>query len=82
MSLCRERIREHPTLAFWVDVVRRLAASPVSTGKVISPRFPNGWRATFFWLIENADNALKVAEGRFDEQAQKKPVRLLTAEDL
>lgn len=79
----RARLRENPDLGFWEGVVKRLAASLFATGKIPTKRRPNGWRASFQWLIAEADHATKVAAGEYDDAtAPKKPLKLLTAEDL
>lgn len=64
------RIAEEPDPNYWVGTVRRLAISPVATGKVKSDRYPNGWKADFEWLIKNDTNHVKVNEGKYDDRSQ------------
>ena len=49
------------SLADWTLIVERCAATPFCRGERGS-----GWAATFDWLIESPDNALKVLEGKYD----------------
>ncbi len=70
------RLKEEPSRAYWEDVFRRLAASDHATGKTRSERFPNGWRATFEWLIDNDNNHVKAREGKYDNRkSASRPAR-------
>jgi len=42
-------------------VIEKVTSSPFCCGQN-----GRGWRATLWWLTANADNALKVLEGRYD----------------
>jgi hypothetical protein len=54
------RLRERPVES-WADVIARIEASPFCRGKN-----DRNWKASFDWLIDNADNAVKVLEGKYD----------------
>lgn len=55
------RIKEHPEKQFWIDVVKKAAATPFCCGSG-----KTGWRASFDFLIDNSDNATKILEGKYD----------------
>jgi hypothetical protein len=59
----RLRLKERPLggSGGWRDVVERVQASAFCRGEN-----DRHWRATFDWLIENQDNAVKVLEGKYD----------------
>ena len=68
------RLHEHPKIDFWSDVFTRIRGSPFLRGL----RSGNGngnkhenWRASFDWLIENDTNAVKIVEGKYDEQGPR-----------
>ncbi|MCL5284193.1 MAG: hypothetical protein M1313_00295 [Nitrospirae bacterium] len=54
------RLKEHPDPSWWVEVMTAIEKSAFCRGENRS-----GWRATFDWLIENQDNAIKVLEGKY-----------------
>lgn len=55
------RLREHPDLDYWREVIRRLIASPFCRGAN-----DRGWRADFDFLIK-PDTHAKALEGKYDE---------------
>ncbi len=61
-KLTAAKWKEHPTAEYWVDVVKRLAASNFCSGKN-----DRGWVATFDWFLKG-DNHLKVIEGKYDNR--------------
>lgn len=75
---------ERPDLEEWATIIRRLAASAFATGKVPTQRRPNGWRATFAWLIAVAERGTLILAGEYDDRGKpkKKPLKILTAEDI
>lgn len=78
------RIKENADQAYWLEVVTRLAKSPVATGQRKSERYPSGWHADFDWLIANDTNHVKVAEGKYDDRKvqQSSGYTVLTEKDL
>jgi biotin operon repressor len=56
----RFRLAEHSAISWWVAVMTMIEKSRFCRGNNRS-----GWRATFDWLIENPDNAIKVLEGKY-----------------
>jgi hypothetical protein len=56
------RLRENADPAWWRAVIERIARSSFLTGGG-----PRGWRADFDWLVQNDWNAVKVAEGKYDD---------------
>lgn len=65
----KARLSERPDMAVWLAVVQRINASDFCRG--INDR---GWVATFDWLLQ-ADVALKVLEGKYDNRGKGPPVR-------
>ncbi len=57
----RIRLREHPDLDWWRAVFEEIRGSNFLRGS-------KGWRATFNWIIENEENAVKVLEGNYREE--------------
>lgn len=55
----RRRLSER-SVEEWREVIRRINGSPFLLGESSS------WRATFDWVIQSPDNALKVLEGKYD----------------
>ena len=58
----KQRLRDRD-LAAWQDVFRRMESSAFLKGGN-----DRGWKASFDWIIANEDNALKVLEGKYDNQ--------------
>ena len=59
----RLRLTEHPESAWWGDVMNKLCDSDFLLG-----RTGNGnWKASVDWLIRNAENAVKIQEGNYDD---------------
>jgi hypothetical protein len=58
----RARLKEEPEIHYWAGLVTRMAASDFCT---------SGKWATIDWLIENANNHVKVSEGNYDNKNQK-----------
>jgi hypothetical protein len=78
----RARRKEEPDLAYWVGLIKRLAASDFATGKVRNDLYPTGWKADLTWLIKNDENHTKVAEGRYDNRGPAKPeVKIWSGDD-
>jgi hypothetical protein len=59
----RLRLREHPDVSWWEEVLHKIVASPFLRGAG-----NRGWQADFDWLIANDTNALKVLEGKYDKR--------------
>lgn len=57
----RLRLEERP-LSEWQEVFTKIEASSFCRGSG-----PTGWKATYDWIIENPDNAIKVLEGKYDD---------------
>lgn len=64
------RLKDRP-LEAWRDVFQRIEASRFCRGQN-----DRNWRASFDWIVENQDNAVKVLEGKYDDvdQALSEPV--------
>ena len=56
----KARLKEY-TLPEWEDIFQRIEASPFCKGNGST-----GWKASFEWIIKSADNAVKVLEGKYD----------------
>lgn len=63
----RTRLKENPDLRWWENLFVRMNASPFLTGKTEQ----SDWKATFDWIVNNDNNALKVLEGKYDRFRQK-----------
>jgi len=61
----RARIREHPTFAWWDELFTRITRSSFLFGSG-----NHAWKINLDWLIENDKNAVKILEGRYDDQGQ------------
>jgi hypothetical protein len=62
---CASRLKERP-FEQWAEVVDRIQASAFCHGNN-----DRGWKATFDWMIESSETAVKVLEGKYDG---KRPV--------
>jgi hypothetical protein len=62
---CASRLKERP-MEQWAEVVDRIQASAFCHGNN-----DRGWKATFDWMIESSETAVKVLEGKYDG---KRPV--------
>lgn len=60
----KARLKERPLTA-WRDVFRRIQASAFCRGETDR----GGWKASFDWILDSADNAVKVLEGKYDDRA-------------
>lgn len=81
----RARRAEEPDLEYWVECIKRLAASDFASGKVKSDRYPNGWTADLDWLIKNDTNHAKVSEGKYANKksaAKQQSMRVFTDGDF
>ena len=58
------RLKERP-MSSWREVFTRINDSPFCRGETERGH----WKASFDWIIGNADNAIKVLEGKYDRQA-------------
>jgi len=56
----RSRIKEHHSIDWWKDLFAMISGIPFLNGEN-----KTGWRASFDWVIENPDNAIKVLEGKY-----------------
>ena len=57
------RLKERP-ISSWREVFTRINDSPFCRGETERGQ----WKASFDWIIGNADNAIKVLEGKYDRQ--------------
>jgi hypothetical protein len=64
----RARLKERP-FSEWLDIIKRIQASPFCRGEIppVPPR-TESFVATFDWLVDSPNTALKVLEGRYDER--------------
>jgi hypothetical protein len=58
------RLREHPDLTWWGQVIERILATPFLRGAG-----SRGWIASYDWMIANDLNAISVLEGKYDDAA-------------
>lgn len=65
----RTRLTERP-LPEWEAVMARIQASSFCRGEN-----DRGWSASFDWLVGSPDVAVKVLEGKYDDQKPKRPNR-------
>lgn len=56
----KARLKEHPEESWWIQVFSLIEASDFCKGNSST-----GWKATFDWIIDNSDNAVKVLEGKY-----------------
>lgn len=66
-SKCKSRLKERP-LAEWEKVFSLCASTPFLNGEN-----QNEWRASFDWIISNSDNAVKVLEGKYNNNGKPVP---------
>lgn len=59
----KARLADNPEVAYWEQVVKRIASSDFCCG------WSGGWKATFQWLLK-PDTHLKVMEGQYDGKAK------------
>lgn len=64
------RLREHPDLAYWREVIARISASAFCRG--LTER--GSWRASPDWLVQ-PDTAGRVLEGKYDDARPPLDVR-------
>lgn len=60
---CAARLRERP-IEQWAEVIARIQSSSFCRGET-----GGKWVATFDWLVEQPDTAVKVLEGKYDDRA-------------
>jgi len=57
------RLREYPDLEWWKEVFTK-----VENNDFLKGNGEKGFRASLTWLIENAENPLKVYQGNYDKE--------------
>ena len=62
------RLKERPDLDEWERIFRMIDESSFCRGNGRT-----GWRATFDWIIDNPDNAIKVLEGKYENYKNGRP---------
>lgn len=60
----RTRLKEHPDGVFWKRVLDKINASSFLRGN----QKGRTWKVSFDWIIENDKNAVKIAEGQYDDK--------------
>jgi len=63
---CLKRLNERP-IGEWEQVFSQVAKTPFLMGNN-----QRKWRASFDWIIDNSDNAIKVLEGKYDSNTGEK----------
>ena len=58
----KARLKEY-TLDEWKAIFERIESSPFLRGE------NGGWKATFDWIIQSPDNAVKILEGKYDRSS-------------
>lgn len=66
LTKVRARLKEHPKIFFWNDVLAGIEKSTFLRGLSGRNGDHKGWKASFDWLIENPTNCLKIAEGQYN----------------
>jgi hypothetical protein len=66
LTKVRARLKEHPKVFFWNDVLAGIEKSTFLRGLSGRNGDHKGWKASFDWLIENPTNCLKIAEGQYN----------------
>src|SRR4030095_1542542 len=61
------RFKEHPADEFWCNVFAKIGNSAFLNGDN-----ERGWKCTFDFLIANADNCVKIAEGKYDNKRRNR----------
>lgn len=61
------RLRERE-FSEWAEIFRRVQASAFCRGEMPGRGGGQPWRASFDWIVESADNAVKVLEGKYDDR--------------
>ncbi len=61
----RKRLGERP-LKEWQGVFNKIQSSSFCLGKN-----ERGWKASYDWIMKGSDNAIKVLEGKYDEETAK-----------
>lgn len=64
----RSRLGHNSDPEFWVAVIEMIPTRPFLLG-----HNDHGWTATFDWLVKNDENALKVYEGHYANNARASP---------
>jgi len=59
----QSRLKEHPDIEWWESVFEKADKIELKY-----PKTGKTWRPSFDWLIENDNNAVKVAEGHYDDK--------------
>lgn len=62
----KTRLKEHPDLGWWTTVFERADKMEFTYEKGLHKG--KVWRPSFDWLIENDNNAVKVAEGHYENK--------------
>lgn len=63
-QLANARIKEHPTKDYWEQAFSNITTSRLLRGMVKGNGHDN-WRASFDWVIENAERPVKIYEGNY-----------------
>ena len=59
-------VRELGSKQFLIDAVVNMARSDFLNGRIKTPKFPNGFIASFPWLMENDERIADIANGKYD----------------
>lgn len=62
----RSRLVEHPDPEWWSRVFALVGRSLFLRGNG-----KGSWRMDFDWLVKNADNAVKISEGGYQQQSRR-----------
>lgn len=62
---CKIRLKER-TMEEWGKIFNLCTKSPFLNGNG-----KNGWKASFDWVISNADNAVKILEGKYNQKEKE-----------
>lgn len=69
LNKIRVRLKEHPDVKWWTTVFERADKMDFTYEKGVHKG--KTWRPSFDWLIENDNNAVKVAEGYYEDKKEK-----------
>lgn len=84
-------VNEAGTQQILIDAVVNMMKSDFCNGRVRTQRYPSGWLASFFWLLDEDENVYKLANDKFknpdpaeltpDEQRQLEQQRYRAQQD-
>jgi hypothetical protein len=65
-KLCKDRLKENPSIDYWASVVREISQTSFCLGQN-----DRGWKANFDWFLKS-ETHLKVMEGQYKSKSDEK----------